>query len=104
VCLQVSVGEASHARGRVHFVRFHGNKVVVVEWWLSKDFLEPGASRLDIGYVREGFSYGVGEVMRNHEVDDVGMENDTGFRLLSSSRYCHHKADRACLGNGCSVV
>ena len=39
-CLQVSVGETGHARGDVLFVRLDGAEVVVIGWWLSKDFLE----------------------------------------------------------------
>ena len=39
-CLQVSVGETGHARGHVLFVRLDGVEVVVIGWWLSKDFLE----------------------------------------------------------------
>ena len=75
----MSVGETSHARGRVFFVRLYCSEVVLIGWWLSKDFLESGTSRLDVGYVRDGFSYDVGEMMRNHEVRDVGLENVTGL-------------------------
>ena len=62
------VGETGHARSRVLFVRLDGVEVVVIRWWLSKDFLESGTARLDIGYVRDGFPYDVGEIMRNHEM------------------------------------
>ena len=75
----MSVGEAGHARGDVLFVRLDGVEVVVIGWWLSKYFLEPSASSLDIGYVREGFPYDVGKVMRNHEVGDVGTEDVMGL-------------------------
>ena len=61
--------------GRVLFVRLDGVEVVLIRWWLSKDFLESSASRLDIGYVREGFPYGVGMMMRNHEMRNVCMED-----------------------------
>ena len=64
----MSIGESRHARGCVLFVRPDGVEVVVIGWWLSKDFLEPTAPRLDVGYVREGFPYDVGKVMRKHEV------------------------------------
>ena len=60
-------------------MRFDGVEVVVIEWWLSKDFLESGSSRLDVGYVCYGFPYDVGEMMRNHEVRDVGPEDVTGL-------------------------
>ena len=73
------VGETGHARGRVLFVRLDGVEVVVIRWWLSKDFLESGTSRLDIGYVRKGFPYGVGEMMRNHEMRNMGTKD--GSRL-----------------------
>jgi len=75
----VSIGESRHARGCVLFVRPNGVEVVVIGWWLSKDFLEPSAPRLDIGYVREGFPYDVGEMMRNHEMGDVGTKDVTGL-------------------------
>ena len=70
----MSVGETSHTRGRVFFVRLYGSEVVLICWWLSKDFLESGTSRLDVGYVRKGFPYDVGEMMRNHEMRNVGTE------------------------------
>jgi hypothetical protein len=47
------------------------------ERWLSEDFLEPGASRLDIEYVREGFPYGVGEVVGNYKVGNEGAKDVT---------------------------
>ena len=75
----MSVGETSHAWGRVFFVRLYCGDVVLIGWWLCEDFLESGTSRLDVGYVRDGFPYGVGEVMRNHEVRDVGPEDVTGL-------------------------
>ena len=46
------------------FVRLDGVEVVVIRWWLSKDFLESGTARLDVGYVRDGFQYDVGEMMK----------------------------------------
>ena len=75
----MSVGEISHAWGRVFFVRLYCGEVVLVGWWPSKDFWESGTSRVDIGYVRYGFPDDVGEVMRNHEVRDVGPEDVTGL-------------------------
>ena len=75
----MSIGESCQLRGRVFFVRFDGVDVVVIEWWLSKNFLEPGAPRLDIGYVREGFPYNVGEMVRDHEVGDVGTKYVPGL-------------------------
>ena len=78
-CLPVSVGEAGHSRSRVLFVRLDGVEVVVIDWWLTKYFLEPSAYSLEIGYVREGFPYDVGKVMRNHEVGDAGTEDVTGL-------------------------
>ena len=61
------------------FMQLDGVDVVVIGWWLSKDFLEPGSPRLDIGYVREGFPYNVGEMVRDHEVGDVGTEDVPGL-------------------------
>ena len=75
----MSIGESRHARGCVLFVRPDGVEVVVIGWWLGKDFLEPSAPRLDIGNVREGFPYDVGEMMRNHEVGDVSTEDVPGL-------------------------
>ena len=68
------VGETGHARGRVLFVRLDGVEVVVIRWWLSKDFLESGTACLDVGYVRDGFPYDVGEMMRTHEMRNVVTE------------------------------
>ena len=60
-------------------MRLDGVEVVVIGWWLSKDFLEPSSPRLDIGYVHESFPYNVGEMMRDHEVGDVGTEHVPGL-------------------------
>ena len=37
--LQVSVGEASHARGRVLFVGLDGVEVVIIRGWLGEQIL-----------------------------------------------------------------
>ena len=74
-------------------MRLDGVEVVVVCGWLSEVFLEPGAPRLNIGYVRESFPYNAGKMVRNHEVSGVGTEDVPGKekRNLSKKRKRHKK-------------